>query len=384
MKRVILVFLKHPTPGRVKTRLASGLGDEGAALAYRQMVSRVLEQARSARPDVIAVAYDPPAAESEIRGWLAPYLDAFQGEVWWIPQSDGDLGHRIEAASNEVLRRYESAGVIVIGTDCVHLDRGLLDEAWSILAGGDDVVFGPTEDGGYYLLGVKQEHPCLFHAIPWSTEQTFQASLSAARSHGLKSHVLAARTDIDTIDEWQGVEAGLSGRPCVFFDRDGVVNRSPGDGYVLDVDAFELNEGIADAVRWLKDRDWLAILVTSQKGVGKGLMSRADLNEIHHYMQSELALNGAAFDGIYAYTGEADCRHLPKPDPEMINSAAESFFIDRRRSWMIGDADRDIAMGRAAGLAGTIRIRGDKEISVEADHTLDSTAGISELFGKYL
>jgi len=171
---------------------------------------------------------------------------------------------------------------------------------------------------------------------------------------------------------------------AVFFDRDGVVNRSPGPGYVLSVDDFVLNDGIAEAVRYLNEQGILAIVVTSQKGVGKGLMSDEDLAAIHRYMQEELAKSGAAFDAIYAYTGTPDCPHRPKPDPEMILTAAERFSIDRRLSWVIGDADRDIEMGRAAGLAGTIRIRGDKVIDVPADYTLESLLETLVLFKRIL
>lgn len=173
-------------------------------------------------------------------------------------------------------------------------------------------------------------------------------------------------------------------RRAVFFDRDGVVNRSPGHGYVLDVDQFELSEGISEVVQFLNKAGILAIVITSQKGVGKGLMSEADLVAIHRHMQDELAKNGAAFDGVFAYTGTPDCPHLPKPDPEMILTAAAEFSIDPARSWMIGDADRDIEMGKAAGLEGTIRIRGDKAIGVPADHTLENMVETLDLMRKIL
>jgi D-glycero-D-manno-heptose 1,7-bisphosphate phosphatase len=113
-------------------------------------------------------------------------------------------------------------------------------------------------------------------------------------------------------------------------------------------------------------------------------MTLRDLDEIHGKMQRELAQVGGSFDGIYAYTGTDDCPFPPKPDPGMVISAAESFFIDRRQSWMIGDADRDIEMGTAAGLAGTIRIKGEKAIGIEADHTLNGTGEIINLLEKLL
>ena len=167
-------------------------------------------------------------------------------------------------------------------------------------------------------------------------------------------------------------------RPAVFFDRDGVVNRSPGDAYyVLSWDQFEFSPGIFDVLKTVKDRGYLAILVTSQKAVGKGLLTQADLDGIHRRMQERLRLEtGYAFDAIYAFTGTPDCLHQPKPDPEMILTAAQEHAIDLSRSWMVGDADRDIEMGITAGLKGTIRIRGEKAIGCDATETVDAVSDV--------
>ena len=171
---------------------------------------------------------------------------------------------------------------------------------------------------------------------------------------------------------------------AVFFDRDGVVNRSPGEGYVLNRDQFHLNPGIVEALAFLKERGILAIIVTSQKGVGKSEMSQEDLDGIHAFLGETLAASGVGFDAIYAYTGTPNCPHRPKPDPEMIFTAAERFSIDLQKSYLIGDADRDIEMGKAAGLAGTIRIRGEKPIKVEADQTIDRITEIVDLLKQTL
>lgn len=169
--------------------------------------------------------------------------------------------------------------------------------------------------------------------------------------------------------------------PAVFFDRDGVVNRSPGAGYVLSWEAFEFAPGFFELFRLVKSRGWKAVLVTSQKGVGKGLMSQADLEEIHARMQARLREKcGAEFDGIYAFTGTDKCRHRPKPDPEMIDTAADDLDLDLDRSWMIGDADRDIEMAIAAGLEGSVRVRGDKPITVEASGTVNSLEAAAAIF----
>ncbi|MDF1823128.1 MAG: TIGR04282 family arsenosugar biosynthesis glycosyltransferase [Verrucomicrobiales bacterium] len=384
MKRVVLVFVKFPEEGRVKTRLAGGIGGEAALLAYRQMVAGVFSRISCSEPDVIAIAFDPVEKRTAVKEWLQPCLSAFSGEVLWIPQVDGDLGSRLEAATVSVFERFPGAYLSVIGTDCVHLDASLFESTHEKLESGADVVFGPTEDGGYYLVAMKDSQPVLFRDIPWSAENTLETCISAAESAGLSVVQLPSRIDVDTEAEWKQVKGELSGHRCVFFDRDGVVNRSPGSGYVLRHEDFHLNPGIPEALAWLRRKGILAILVTSQKGVGKGLMTEADLGAIHRKMQDELRLAGGAFDAIYAYTGTIDCPHLPKPDPEMIHSAAESFFIDLRQSWMIGDADRDIEMGKAAGLAGTIRILGEKPVGTPADHTLSGTGEIIKILEKLL
>jgi D-glycero-D-manno-heptose 1,7-bisphosphate phosphatase len=174
-------------------------------------------------------------------------------------------------------------------------------------------------------------------------------------------------------------------KPCVFFDRDGVVNRSPGEGYVLRWEDFHFNDGLFELLRLVKQRGYLAVLVTSQKGVGKGLMFHVELLRIHREMQQRLGLEcGSGFDAIYAHTGEADCPYPAKPDPEMIYAAARDCDIDLSRSWMIGDADRDIEMGQGAGLAGTLRLVGDKAVAVVADETVADLGEALQVFERVL
>jgi D-glycero-D-manno-heptose 1,7-bisphosphate phosphatase len=169
-------------------------------------------------------------------------------------------------------------------------------------------------------------------------------------------------------------------RPALFFDRDGVVNQSPGAAYVLSWSEFAFNPGLFDLLRWVNDRDWLTIVVTSQKGVAKGLMTLADLDDIHQRMQDALIREiGSGFDAIYAYTGLPDCPHQPKPEPEMVLTAAREHCVDLSRSWLIGDADRDIGMAISAGIPHTIRVRTpENPITLDADTTVDDLAAALE------
>ncbi len=141
----------------------------------------------------------------------------------------------------------------------------------------------------------------------------------------------------------------MQGTPAFFFDRDGTVNVSPGPGYVLRWEDFRFLPGVTEMLRAVKARGWKTILVTSQQGVGKGLMSSAELDDIHARMQA--ALGDAAFDGIYACTGLEGEDPRRKPSPAMLFEAAHDHGLDLARSWNIGDKPRDLEMGRAAGVA---------------------------------
>ncbi len=175
-------------------------------------------------------------------------------------------------------------------------------------------------------------------------------------------------------------------KSAFFFDRDGVVNRSPGAGYVLRREDFYFNDGIIDALVFLKSRGFALILVTSQQGVGKGLMTQAALDEIHGFMQDKLSQQDAAFDAIYACTCLAEDPHCTcrKPSPEMIFQAVREHDLDLEKSWLIGDHDRDIQMALNAGIPQTIRIQGEKPEAVPADHVLGDTRGLLSLLQSLL
>jgi len=175
-------------------------------------------------------------------------------------------------------------------------------------------------------------------------------------------------------------------RPAVIFDRDGVVNLTPGPGYVLSWEDFHFSPGIIQALALCRTRGYATILATSQQGVGKKLMSQADLDEIHTHMQTHLQPHQAQFDGIYVCTclktdPGCTCR---KPSAEMVLRAAAEHQLDLSRSLLIGDADRDIEMGIQAGVPVTIRIESENPQRVTATHTLPDTIGLHRLLEKLL
>ncbi len=204
-RRCVLVFLKYPTLGRVKTRLAATLGDEAAVAIYRRLVDRVLQNLSAAPLDEIRVMFDPPsrADEVKVREWLAPVLTAVAPEVAvnFVAQFQGELGERLGAGFSQAFADGCSE-VMAIGTDCVAIDEQVIAAAWRALD-QHDAVFGPTEDGGYYLVATNSMRPVLFENIPWSTEQTLARSLQRADEAGLKVNKLAKLSDVDDAADWQ-------------------------------------------------------------------------------------------------------------------------------------------------------------------------------------
>ncbi len=176
---------------------------------------------------------------------------------------------------------------------------------------------------------------------------------------------------------------GVVHRPAVFFDRDGVVN-DPGEHYyVTRWEDFHFQPGILEALHAARNAGFALVLVTSQRGVGKGLMTEADLADIHERMQQALKSAGCAFDALYAYTGEAADGPGAKPDPHFVLRAAAELGLDLTTSWVVGDSDRDIEMGRRAGLR-TLRITRGKPCGATADVTLPDVAGLAEVLRERL
>jgi rSAM/selenodomain-associated transferase 1 len=189
----LLVFLKYPQPGRVKTRLAQAIGAEQAAGLYRQWIGTVFDRMQSVRTSVRIVGYFDGASSAEFQPWH-PLADE-----WW-PQPEGDLGERLSAGLAKAL---ESCGpALAVGTDCLDITPELVNDAVRALA-RDDVVLGPSWDGGYYLIGTTAARPELFQSIRWSSEFTLADHLARCHEHKWSVAFLPKLHDIDTWDDWQ-------------------------------------------------------------------------------------------------------------------------------------------------------------------------------------
>jgi rSAM/selenodomain-associated transferase 1 len=196
----IAVMAKASAPGRAKTRLVPPLSyDEAAALntAFLQDVTdNMLLAAGQAEPHAgIAAyaAYGPPGSEDFFRHNLSPAIGRIPA---WLPNFGDCLYHTI----SEIFARGHAAAV-VLNADSPTLPTALLNETAEALAQpGDRAVLGPSNDGGYYLLGLKATHRRMFDDIAWSTERVAEQTLERAREIELDVHLLPEWYDVDDID----------------------------------------------------------------------------------------------------------------------------------------------------------------------------------------
>jgi rSAM/selenodomain-associated transferase 1 len=192
MRPAIVLMLKAPRLGQVKTRLGSALGEPAALEVYCQLAER--QVAALPRDWCVAVHFAPADAEGEMKAWLQGRHPALH----FIAQDAGDLGQRLSAAVAAEFSRGP-AGVLVIGGDCPDLDGPILVAAADTL-GSCDVVLGPTRDGGYYLVGLRQPRPVLFSGIAWSTPAVLGQTREIACRSGLTTRFLPTLEDVDDVE----------------------------------------------------------------------------------------------------------------------------------------------------------------------------------------
>ena len=139
-------------------------------------------------------------------------------------------------------------------------------------------------------------------------------------------------------------------KKCVFFDRDGIVNRAPGPGYVERWADFVLLPEFVDVLRLVRQKGYEAVIVTNQRGVARGILTMEAVDGIHRNLRSLLRqrYDLELLDVLCCPHGEGEC-DCRKPKPGMLLEAARRHGLDLKASWMIGDHDTDMEAGRAAG-----------------------------------
>lgn len=185
------IFAKFWEPGKVKTRLASSLGDVKAARVYEAFVAATIARL-SAIDCHRVVAYSP--ADSVTRG----EFEAANLTNWSLtPQADGNLGERMAAYFDEQFAAGAQR-VLLLGTDSPNVPLVEVQEAFEHLK-SCEVVLGPTSDGGYYLVGAASKTPPIFADIPWSTPEVLSSTVDSLQKAGIAYEQLDPWYDVDEL-----------------------------------------------------------------------------------------------------------------------------------------------------------------------------------------
>jgi rSAM/selenodomain-associated transferase 1 len=198
----VAIMAKAPRPGEVKTRLCPPLLAAEAAALYRCFLLDKVAAVGGLADAQAAIAYTPSDARAE--------FDALAPGFSLVAQQGPDLGARLHGTLAALLAAGH-AGAIAVDSDTPTLPRPYLQRAVDALARpGPDVVLGPTEDGGYYLIGVRVARPELFDDVPWSTSAVLEVTLRRAAALGLRVLRLPAWFDVDTPADLERLRAALS------------------------------------------------------------------------------------------------------------------------------------------------------------------------------
>lgn len=186
----LIIFVKNPELGKVKTRIAKTLGDEKALQIYLALQRHIRN-----------ITINMPLVKLLYYGGYIPDKDDWDESIYLKKlQSDGDIGQRMYHALNEALQSFER--VVLIGSDIAQISEDIILKAFKKLD-DSDVVFGPALDGGYYLIGLKEVKEKLFSNIQWSTNTVLKQSILNARKLELKVSFVDELSDIDYAEDWK-------------------------------------------------------------------------------------------------------------------------------------------------------------------------------------
>ncbi|MDB0040336.1 TIGR04282 family arsenosugar biosynthesis glycosyltransferase [Polaribacter sp.] len=186
-KNLLLIFTRNPELGKVKTRLAKTIGEEKALAIYKFLLAHTKKVTENIACDK-AVYYSVKVRED----------DLWNGEIYQKKQQLGeDLGIRMQNAFQDAFANgYEK--VLIVGSDLIDLSEEIIEKGFLQLA-SNDVVIGPAEDGGYYLLGMKSVHPNVFKNKNWGTSTVREETLNDLKDK--KVHLLNELNDADVLDD---------------------------------------------------------------------------------------------------------------------------------------------------------------------------------------
>lgn len=198
MNKALIIFIKNPELGKVKTRLAKSIGDQNALEVYKILIRKTHAVAIKVLSNRL-LFYSNEITTSDI--WDPEHYHKYL-------QVEGDLGDKMKAAF-KVAFDAKNKKVIIIGSDCYDLSEGIIEEAFDELDSSDAVI-GPANDGGYYLLGMKTYMPEVFNTIKWSTSSVFSKTMDRFKLLNQSVVVLPELIDIDELSDLKASSFDLS------------------------------------------------------------------------------------------------------------------------------------------------------------------------------
>jgi uncharacterized protein len=189
----ILIFIKLPEKGSVKTRLAKDLDHGFVQTLYRNFVLDLLKTLAKVKWPII-IYFHPPESGNAVSKWLGK-------NYTFAPQKGIELGERMKNAFRETFAKGFTKAVI-LGSDLPDLQKNILDMAFKAL-NVNDIVIGPSADGGYYLIGFRHNSflPEVFKGISWGTDTVLKDTLKILREKNYKAYFLPELRDVDTIED---------------------------------------------------------------------------------------------------------------------------------------------------------------------------------------
>jgi rSAM/selenodomain-associated transferase 1 len=189
MKAALILFVRNAVLGKVKTRIAKRVGEHEALMIYKNLLESTLNVALPVKGDKFIFYSD--------------YIEEFDHVTFQFAkekQEGEDLGLRMLNAFKKINMTHDK--IILIGSDCPYISSPVLEEAF-IALDDNEVVLGPAEDGGYYLIGMRRIVEEIFIGLPWSQSNLLDETVKILTALKIEYSLLKPLADIDTIEDWQ-------------------------------------------------------------------------------------------------------------------------------------------------------------------------------------
>lgn len=191
MKTCLIIFAKEPETGRVKTRLAGKMDDNEIIELYKDFVRRTIDIAGKVESDNKFLAYDSSGK--------AGFIESVKGSLSLLKQEGADLGERLYNAF--LYSKGEgNESTIIIGADSPDMPPEFIYKGFDMLE-KSDIVIGPSRDGGYYLIGLKDPDRRIFKDVNWSSDKVFAETMDNIKNTGKIASLVDGWYDIDTPED---------------------------------------------------------------------------------------------------------------------------------------------------------------------------------------